>query len=730
MAKNATVLVRDGGMLKSTPTITLELMGRANFSRILNMRREKDQLVRREGWTVFRPDAGQPAAQQYVFDGVESLKRLAELVRGDGTKVVVGASLTKIKYFDTATAAWIQIGSGFSSSGLPWQAEAIASVLILNNGVNLPQTYEIGDAAVAPLYEAREGGIASAGVIGEYNGFLFLGDIVEIKSDQLAMWMNGYASYTTTGSTAKVANFSIVTGDHRTQFNVTTGAGTITATLPAVTLGSYPFYVWIQKSDAGAGTVITSPVVDDEAVVLDSINDIALVWWNGRRWVARVFPSGTIDATDPYGIPPTAIEEHISDEQAWSDLGQPKNFAPYLSVPMGAASATINLPFKPFNWTALQTRVGVVAGGPDGGILGGQSAYPAGVMITAFAAFSPAAMGVPMTIEVTTDTAISYPRLVSVTRWTDISTTVGKQRLGNGSTITSMVSLNGVQVVSHELGFFINRWTGQATKPFALREKYQGKNVPLSGQCVAQVNNQFIVYPSRSFGFYAFDGLTDPNPLQDLDDARDFFFSGLAATDRIWAVDNPMTKEIWFCRPSRVVAYSYDPDSPGVSEIDAEIAAAAFVRKPGSSDTWFILGIAGNVFTYGLVGGTATTWHRNGVAPTAKLTGALESMNTQFFEKTLNSYTPLLSSPSPNVALTVQLRATHNANAALTDLLSPIESLPSPQGANFIPCFFQAVYWQDEIVLVDTDDVDFRFSGRIWEFDVIGGQGGITRSTI
>lgn len=729
MAKLATIRVADGGLLKSQPSISLENVSAADFTRLLNVRRSKDQFLRREGWTVFRPNSGQPASQQYIFTGAETLTKLAELTRGDGTKITVGASTTLIKYFDTATAAWVQIGSGFSASGNPWQAEAIASVLILNNGVNLPQTWEIGDAAVAPLYEAREGGIASAGRISEFNGFLFLGDIVEVKADQLAPWMNGYSAHSTTSTSAKAINFSVVFGDHRTQFDVTTGAGTITATLPALTPFNRPFYVWIKKVDAGAGTVITSPTVEDEAIVLDSINDIALLWWNGQKWVARVFPSGSIPALDAYGLVPDAIKQYIPDEQAWSDLGQPENWAPFLSAPMAAASTTINLPFKPFNWTANLTRVAVIGGGPDQGTLGGQTDYPLGVRITAFAAFSPAAMGVPMTIEVTTDTAITYPRNVDLTRWTDISTSVGKQRLGNGSQITAMRPLNGVQLISHATGFFINRYTAIARAPFALKEKYSGKNVPLHGDCIGAVNNKYLLYPTKNRDFYAFDGLSDPVIHQVIDDAKDFFFAGLADTDRIWAIDNTLTQEIWFCRPDRTVTFCYDPDSIAVTEIDAESDAAALVTKPGGDESWFILAIAGNVFTYGLIDGTATTWHRNGVAPSAQLTSGLVTMNDQAHEKTIHGFTPILASPSPEVTLTVQLRMTHNPSAALTNMFSPAEPLPTPDGENYIPTFLQGIYWQDEIILTDTDDVDFRLSARIYDYAVVGGQGQITRSS-
>lgn len=716
-----------GGRLITQPSFSLESVGAENFTRLLNVYRDKDKLRRIPGWIKFQPDTGVSVTNQYTFDGVESVLRLGELIRGDGTRVILGASLTLIKYYDTVTDAWVTIGTGFSSSGLPWQVVVLSNVIFFNNAVNLPQYWKIGDAAVTPLHELREAGISSVGRIASYNGFLFVGDIVEIKADQLAVWMNGYANYTASGTTAKGANFTILVGEHRTQFDVTTGAATITATLPVVTLGSYPLYFWIKKVDAGAGTVITSPVIVDQAVVLDSVDDIALVWWNGTRWVARVFPSGTIPAHDAYGIVSTEIEQHYPDEQAWSELGDGTNWAPSVNAVMAAASTTINLPFKPFNWTARTTRLGVINAGEGGGILGGQTLYPEGVLITAVAAFSAAAMGVPITIEVTTDTVITYPRVVGATRWTSVATFVGKQRMGNGSRIVAMLELNGLLIVYQEDAIFITRYTGVAKTPFALRPKYVGKGVPMFGDCIASIRNAYHLYPATDGSFLMFDGQTDPIEHRLTEDAKDLFFSGLVPTDRCWAVDNPLLQQIWFCTPAKVMAYRYERDSEGASEINAIVGAAVFARRPGGTVDWFVLTIGRFVYQFGVINNVATAWLRDGVATSAQITSGLNSLRSQSKEKMLVSYTPLLASPSPDAQMSVQLRGTYNPSAPLTDNLSPAEVLPSPAGDNLVACCFQSIYMQDELVLTDTRDIDWAISGRLFEFHVIGG-GGVTRS--
>lgn len=724
-----------GGKLLTQPSVGLENVGAQDFTELLNLYRDMDKLARMPGWVKFRPDSGASVDSQYLFDGSATLLRLAELVRGDGTRVIVGASQSLIKYYDTATDAWVQIGSGFSASGVPWQCVPIAGYLIFNNAVNLPQWWAIGESAVQPVHELREAGIASVGRIDAYNGFLFVGDVVEIIGGPMghgALWLNGYGSYTSSSTTTKNADFTITSADHRVRFDVTTGASTITATLPSLGVTNWGFYCFLKKADAGAGSVVTSPTLTGERITLSTQNDLALLFWNGTAWVAKKFPAGSVPATDPYGIIDSSlgITQSIPDEQAWSELGGPINWAPLVTGFLSAASTSVILPFKPYNWTAKQTRVAVVRGGTDGGTLGGQTLYPDGVMITAFAAFSAATGGVAATLEVTTDTSISYPRLVDVTRWSDVSTFVGKQRMGNGRRITAMLELDSVQIVYHEDGAWLNRYTANAKKPFALRFKYAGKAVPRSGDCVVTINNSFHLFPSIDGSFIRFDGLSDPEVHQMCEEAKDVFFTGLGATDRIWAVDNPALNAAWFCRPGKVFVYRYQKGSEGPSALDATINAAVFARQPGGSNNWFVLGISNAVYQFAMVNGSISSWLRDGSAPSipARVTSGLNSFRDQIHEKTLHSITPILSSVSPaDTEMTVMVRGTHNPNATISDLMDSAASIPDPDGNNFVPTFYQAIYFQDVITLTDTRDINWVLSARLFEFEVVGGVQ-ITRS--
>jgi hypothetical protein len=722
VSRNIPIRIADGGNLVTQPAVSLENVSPADFTRLVNWRRSKDQLIRQEGWIKFEPLDG--IAGQYIFDGVEALLRLAEVVRPNGDRVIVGASRTKIKAFNPTTGVWDVIGSGFSALGKRWQFSTINGYGIFNNQVDLPQAFRQEWTAVAPVYEMREVGIASVGRITEYNGFLFLGNIVEIQADQLDKWMNGYGTYVPGGTQAKAANFAVLLADDQDQFDVTTGAADVTATLPTGPVPPPTFWIWIKKVDAGVGRVLVTPGIVNQPVILEDINDIALIWSDGNAYHAKVFAGGVIPATDPYGPPPSDILNHFPYEVAWSEFGEPIRFAPRFSVYMTAASTTLELPFESEAFVANETYVAVIGGGANGGTLGGDSAHPNGILVTAVA-------GRNITLEMTTDVAISYPRTVQVTRFRDVSTLVGKSLLqGDGSAIIGMLALQNQIIIYRDTGVYVGRFTGTVDKPFAFRPRAEKtSNVPINGDAIIPVNANFHVYPGKGGRFYAFDGQTEPEIFSLCDNARDLFFVGLDPLAETFAVDNPVTKQIWFCRPGKTMCLDYE--NKKVSEMDAEISAACMAKRPDDTDDWFVLGIDTDVFTYGLVEGNTPilTWLRNGVVAEPFMVGGLIHFGDQMNEKLITNYTPVLSSPSADVEMEVQLRSTHNPSAALTTLLNPVETLPSPVGDNFITLAYQAIYFQDEIRVTDTRDVDARISARFFEVELIKAAG-ITRSTV
>jgi len=89
-------------------------------------------------------------------------------------------------YFQESFNDWVQIGSGFSTLSTYWEAVQVNNILVLNNGIDLPVTFNVQDQSVVPIYELRDQGIASVGTIWELNGILMCGNIVEIDDSVVA----------------------------------------------------------------------------------------------------------------------------------------------------------------------------------------------------------------------------------------------------------------------------------------------------------------------------------------------------------------------------------------------------------------------------------------------------------------------------------------------------------------------------------------------------------------
>lgn len=701
----------------------------ADMVRKLNWRRLRDQEIRREGWLDFAP---LPAiSNQEVYDAALTCTKLVELIRGDGTKALLGFSRSAVRLFNNTLGTWSTIGSGYSASGKRWQTVLLNGTLIANNGVDLPFYWNIGDAAVSPLYELREVGIAAVGRIIENSGFLVILDITEVRAAQLDHWMAGYAAYPSGGNTAKAASFTALVGETTRTYQVTTGAAAVIATLPAVAVAGYAvaLYYWLEKVDAGAGSITTSPVIEDYAITLSAINDKALVWWDVVRgkWAAVKFPSGTIPATAPYGLVSAAID--ITERVPWAvangEYGDGTRWAPVFNVYMAAASATIVLPFASAVFVAGQTRVAVVNGGPLGGTLGGQEATPEGVMVLSVS-------GASLILQVSTDASLTYPRVVQVMRWTDVSSLVGRYLLqGDNSEITTAVSLRDWMVIFRTTGIYMGRFTGDPNAPFVFTPKYVGSNVPLWPDAVANIKGDYLLYPARGNRMFKFDGITWPELHDVTDDAASLFFGGYDQSDEVFCVENSITKEFWWCFPDKTVCFDFNTPGGTVSEVDQAFDAAAVVHKTGTTDVWFIMSIGRFISTYGLVYGITPiqTWLRDNVAVDSILKFGMNSFRDQSNEKTLLSLTPILGSASPNAALKVQVYGTHNPNVAPVAFLVPAESLPTPGGRNYVTLMYQAIYSQDEITLVETTNIDARYSMRIWEYEVVRAAG-ITRSTV
>lgn len=190
------VRLSDGGRLLSD--LPQGTVGPANFDEKINFVSEIAEVRKRAGWDYPAPMGDWAAEMLYAF-GVP-VEQIRGVRRPNGTYAVVACGGGYIKVFNYDTDAWETIGSGYAQPGDAgfrwWQIEDIAGYVVFNNSRDLPAIWQIGNAAVTPVYEIREAGYASVGHIVEYvDGVLMCADITEISDAGMAAVMNSVDPY-------------------------------------------------------------------------------------------------------------------------------------------------------------------------------------------------------------------------------------------------------------------------------------------------------------------------------------------------------------------------------------------------------------------------------------------------------------------------------------------------------------------------------------------------------
>lgn len=126
------------------------------------------------GVTVFTVPAGSPGSVT------------ARLIGSHTGAVPVTAAIqipVNNYYYDENAYGWVQIAAGLNSNGLArrWESVQVADYLVLNNGVDLPLTYNLQEVQAYPIYELREQQIAAVGTIAAHAGILCCADIYQIQ---------------------------------------------------------------------------------------------------------------------------------------------------------------------------------------------------------------------------------------------------------------------------------------------------------------------------------------------------------------------------------------------------------------------------------------------------------------------------------------------------------------------------------------------------------------------
>lgn len=412
--------------------------------------------------------------------------------------------------------------------------------------------------------------------------------------------------------------------------------------------------------------------------------------------------NGVMNGGSPYGVVSESLCNRIHFRCIWGEIGEPRRWAPSFTLSKASSSSSITLPFPSSVFVAGVTRVAVINGGPDGGVLGGQTGYENGILVTGVS-------GANITLELPTDAGLSYPRNITVMRWEDQSTIAGRYDLqDDASEIRAVKKLGHRVMIYREQSIFRSTYVGNVDAVFEFRRVLGTHHIPTWSDAIAEIDGAFHLYPvlnatvSAGNHFYAFDGSNEPSVHEVCDDARNILFDGVTAATDVFAVSNPQTQEAWFCRPSKVLAYDHLYNT--CSEISAEVHACCFMTRPGNTEKWFVLAQEGTLFTYG------GTFLRNGVSPGGRLRSGLIPWNTLYQEKDLYQYVIHLGSGTNAPSLRVKLLSTYSERVAPSEVLNEVVA------ADYIlPTLYRAMFFQDEIGIEEATDIDIQITGRTFD---------------
>jgi hypothetical protein len=207
--------------------------------------------------------------------------------------------------------------------------------------------------------------------------------------------------------------------------------------------------------------------------------------------------------------------------------------------------------------------------------------------------------------------------------------------------IIKALTLQGQLVIYKETPFiFLASYTGDLTTPF------QFQKVPIQAEGAALYHRNTLIaggggyfgsyhiYASKN-AFYKFTLFTG-TPVEEptLQACQSVFFENASDNENTFAVENPLTREIFFVFPdvnsvdtaNRALCLDYAYNTARTTT--APITAAAKARHPVTRDYWFVMGLAdGSLKRYGLYCGDS----QSGGAITGTLAAGVVNLSAAFF---------------------------------------------------------------------------------------------------
>lgn len=553
-AKPIEIHPAQGGKLMTG--VSAETAGAANWTIKRDWRRDLEVEMRAEGYDLFAPN---PAAPDQPPTNRQPITLIAMARRPNGQiAIVVGTQSTiwrytgvsdidwsyissdyiSSDYFAQQSGTWMQIGTGFSTNGRRWEAEENNGWLVLNNGVDLPVTYRVEDQSVVPMYELREQGVASVGTIVAFDGILLCMDVRIISDAALPGILNGPNPYGLITDDTIIDRFQSRVVWAQPNFprrfaaiipcTVNFGSNVVTLAYPAQSLNEL---------------LAANPGTFQVAILGAGVN--------GSNITATVVAvQGNQLTIGSNAITTAAAQAQLNVQNAEAALVAAQQAKLGTAATLVAAQAS------------LVSAQAAEASSP--------SAANAAAVASASAAVDDATTAdtAAATAITNAQTALNAAQQALVTKTSlqaaDMNGAIAGQFSdleGDGSAILKAKPLRQNVVIYKETGIFLGAYTGDVTNPFTFQEiqipdgtalRHRDTLTLMPG--AARFANGYAyggaahVYAGRN-AFYRFD-LTNQVPLEmpEFQPCQDLFFKA-AKTGQVFAADNPITREVFFCFP-------------------------------------------------------------------------------------------------------------------------------------------------------------------------------------
>lgn len=627
------------------------------------------------------------------------------LFPGDAVDYPPGTPVIQQDYVDENPGYWIVIGSGYSDFGKRWETVSINGYMVFNNAVDLPCTYRVEELEVVPIYELREQGIASVGTISEINGILILGDITEIRADQIPDWFNtaGRLSVDSLTNAAGIATGTIgaghpfQTGDRITISGALADAlnGTFQVTAVTPTTFSFP--------------ITGSPTSPDPSAFI----------------FVRAYPN-----LAPYGIyTDTQYLQRTQFRVLWGVPGEPRRFGAIVNGAIHAGSNSLRLRFPALSFQVGMNVTVVGAGASHAGgtadNLTGNILFVNGDTLILDSFAETTIIGTPVEASDAIGSIVGYEDLQD-----------------DGSGIIKMLPLSNQLVIYKDTSIVVAQYFGLVDQPFGFQflriDKEQGLFYRNTVILAETQNESYHVYAGRN-SFYRFD-LTSQQPMiiSKFEACSNLFFdvATLDNTERIFSFENGITHEIVFALgiagqggsagpgDDQLLIWDFKQDTLATSSL--RITAGATIRKPltglasGAEEDWCVMGTAeGVVLIYGRANiaqsipdwnsGKQIYFRRQANPYSADKTGyesilknGLGAYGNDVSEKDLRFLLMLLASQSPGSVLTLNLYGSQNSDGPSTFLGA--KTFTDITVRNLMPVAARRFYFQTEVVIDGIDN--------------------------